>query len=160
MSNFHKDGQKVREPEKAVFTNMVMIEDDKGNVLVQRRTKGWNGLVFPGGHLKDKETATDSAIREILEETGLTISKLRLCGIKQWFHNIEGRNVCFLFKTKRFEGNLISSSEGEVFWMPLTELKKSREIAAGFDEMLKVFIDDSINEMYYPDDGDSKALLL
>ena len=64
MSNFHKDGQIARKPENAVFTNMVMIEDSKGNVLVQRRTRGWNGLVFPGGHLKEKETATDSAIRE------------------------------------------------------------------------------------------------
>lgn len=65
MSVFHKDGQKVRTPEKAVFTNMVMIEDDKGNVLVQNRTKGWNGLVFPGGHLESKEMAVDSAIRDL-----------------------------------------------------------------------------------------------
>jgi len=157
---FHKDGQKTRKPEKAVFTNMVMIYDGKNNVLVERRVKGWNGLVFPGGHLKEKETATESAIREIKEETGLTISKLKLCGIKQWFHPDEGRNVCFLFKTNVYSGEIVSSSEGEIFWMPLDKLIESKDVASGFDVMLKVFLDESINEMFYPDDGDSEAKLL
>ena len=157
---FHKDGQKTRKPEKAVFTNMVMIYDGKNNVLVERRVKGWNGLVFPGGHLKEKETATESAIREIKEETGLTISKLKLCGIKQWFHPDEGRNVCFLFKTHVYSGEIVSSSEGEIFWMPLDKLIESKDVASGFDVMLKVFLDESINEMFYPDDGDSEAKLL
>ena len=157
---FHKDGQKTRKPEKAVFTNMVMIYDGKNNVLVERRVKGWNGLVFPGGHLKEKETATESAIREIKEETGLTISKLKLCGIKQWFHPDEGRNVCFLFKTNVYSGEIVSSSEGEIFWMPLDKLIGSKDVASGFDVMLKVFLDESINEMFYPDDGDSEAKLL
>lgn len=157
---FHKDGQKTRKPEKAVFTNMVMVFDDKNNVVVERRVKGWNGLVFPGGHLKEKETATESAIREIKEETGLNISKLKLCGIKQWFHPDEGRNVCFLFKTNVYSGEIVSSSEGEIFWMPLDKLMESKEVASGFDVMLKVFLDESINEMFYPDDGDSEAKLL
>ena len=157
---FHKDGQKTRKPEKAVFTNMVMIYDGKNNVLVERRVKGWNGLVFPGGHLKEKETATESAIREIKEETGLTISKLKLCGIKQWFHPDEGRNVCFLFKTNVYSGEIVSSSEGEIFWMPLDKLIESKDVASGFDVMMKVFLDESINEMFYPDDGDSEAKLL
>ncbi len=157
---FHKDGQKTRKPEKAVFTNMVMVFDDKNNVVVERRVKGWNGLVFPGGHLKEKETATESAIREIKEETGLNISKLKLCGIKQWFHPDEGRNVCFLFKTNVYSGEIVSSSEGEIFWMPLDKLIESKEVASGFDVMLKVFLDESINEMFYPDDGDSAAKLL
>lgn len=35
--------------EKAVFTNMCMIEIDKGQVLVQNRKKfDWSGLTFPG----------------------------------------------------------------------------------------------------------------
>lgn len=157
---FHKDGQKTRKPEKAVFTNMVMVFDDKNNVVVERRVKGWNGLVFPGGHLKEKETATESAIREIKEETGLSISNLKLCGIKQCFHPDEGRNVCFLFKTNVYSGEIVSSSEGEIFWMPLDKLMESKEFASGFDVMLKVFLDESINEMFYPDDGDSEAKLL
>jgi len=149
----------MRTPEKAVFTNMCMISDGNGNVLVERRTKGWNGLVFPGGHLNLKETVTESVVREIYEETGLKIFELRICGVKQWFNEEEGRNVCFLFKTSNFEGTPVSSEEGPVFWMPLKDLIESKEVAPNFDMMLKVFLEDNINEMYVPDDGTDNFLL-
>lgn len=158
--SFHDDNPTIRQTEKAVFTNMLMIEDGEGNVVVQRRVKGWNGLAFPGGHLNPMETVTESITREIKEETGLVVSSLRICGIKQWFNKEEGRNVCFLFKTTDWSGSLERSSEGDVFWMPLADLAASNELAHGFVDMLKVFLDDSINEMYYPDDGDSAAILL
>ena len=151
---------KGRKPEKSVFTNMVMIEDKNGNVLVQRRIKGWNGLVFPGGHLNSKETFVESAIREIKEETGLVISDLKICGVKQWFSEEEGRNVCILFKTNKYEGDLKFSDEGNVFWMPLDELMSSSEVATGFDKMLTVFLREEINEMFYPDNGESNPILL
>ena len=51
-------------------------------------------------------------MREVKEETGLTISHPRLCGIKQWFSE-NTRSVCFLFATETFEGELVSSDEGE-----------------------------------------------
>lgn len=34
--------------EKAIFTNMCMVYDDNGNVLVQnRKDKEWGGITFP-----------------------------------------------------------------------------------------------------------------
>ena len=60
--------------ETAVFTNMCMVYDEKGNVLVQNRVDPeWGGITFPGGHVEKGESFTDSVIREIREETGLTI---------------------------------------------------------------------------------------
>ena len=42
--------------ERAVFTNMCMISDGAGNVLVQnRRSKDWPGITFPGGHVEPGE---------------------------------------------------------------------------------------------------------
>lgn len=39
--------------EKTVLTNMCMIYDDDGNVLVQdRRDSDWGGITFPGGHVE------------------------------------------------------------------------------------------------------------
>ena len=38
--------------EPAEFTVMCMVEDGRGNVLVQDRAdKNWPGIVFPGGHV-------------------------------------------------------------------------------------------------------------
>ena len=62
---------------KIILTTMVKIIKDNGDFLVQIRTKNdWPGLTFPGGHVEDNEDIEQCAIREIKEETGLTISNL------------------------------------------------------------------------------------
>lgn len=71
--------------ERVLFTNMCMISDGSGNVLVQDRLNpNWPGITFPGGHVEYGESFTDAMIREVFEETGLTVSNLQLCGIKDW----------------------------------------------------------------------------
>lgn len=67
------------------LTNMCLIYNDNA-VLVQEKvgTKYKGGLVFPGGHVEEGESLRDSMIREIKEETGLTISDLQPCGFKDW----------------------------------------------------------------------------
>ena len=61
--------------EKAVFTNMCMIERD-GMVLMQERNdEDWPGVVFPGGHVEEGESFTEAVIREVREETGLDVSE-------------------------------------------------------------------------------------
>ena len=70
--------------ERAIFTNLCMISDGRGNVLVQdRHAADWPGVTFPGGHVEPGESFTASVIREVQEETGLTIERPKLCGIKQ-----------------------------------------------------------------------------
>ena len=62
--------------ETVTLTNMCMVYDDAGNVLVQDKVdKKWSGLTFPGGHIEKGESFVDSVIREVYEETGLTIEK-------------------------------------------------------------------------------------
>ena len=70
--------------ERVELTTLCMVfRDDK--ILLQNRVKtDWRGYCFPGGHVEPGESVVDSAIREIKEETGLTVSQLRLCGIKQF----------------------------------------------------------------------------
>lgn len=61
--------------EKAIFTNMCMIENEQRQILVQdRQGLSWSGITFPGGHVEQKESFHDAVVREIEEETGLTIS--------------------------------------------------------------------------------------
>ena len=74
--------------EKTIFTNMCMVYDDNGNVLVQNRLNpDWPGSTFPGGHVDAGESFTDAVIREVFEETSLTITELEMCGIKDWFRD-------------------------------------------------------------------------
>ena len=60
--------------EKAIFTNMCMISDNAGSILVQDRKKAdYPGITFPGGHVEPGESFVESVIREVREETGLDI---------------------------------------------------------------------------------------
>ena len=60
--------------EKVIFMNMCMVYDKEGNVVALDKVgKNYSGTTFPGGHVEPGETFKESVIREIYEETGLTI---------------------------------------------------------------------------------------
>jgi len=138
--------------EEVELTNMCMICDGKGNVLVQNKINHptWHGWNFPGGHVEKGEYVTPSVIREMEEETGLTIENPRLCGIKE-FHKLKDgkRYIVFLYVANQFSGELKASTEGEVFWYPIDELYQSDKLIDGFVEMLDVFTKEEINEVFY-----------
>ena len=144
--------------EEVELTNMCMVCDGKGNVLVQNKKgdRTWHGWNFPGGHVEQGEFVTPSVVREIREETGLTIENPKLCGIKEFQKEQDGKRfIVFLYAASRFSGELRSSAEGDVFWYPLSELKRSKELADGFSEMLPVFTSDEISEVFYTNDWDT-----
>ena len=143
--------------EEVELTNMCMVCDGKGNVLVQNKKgdRTWHGWNFPGGHVEQGEFVTPSVIREVREETGLAIENPKLCGIKEFHKEQDGKRfIVFLYVASRFSGELRSSDEGDVFWYPLSELKRSKELADGFSEMLPVFTSDEISEVFYTKNWD------
>ena len=91
----------------------------------------------------------ESAIREVKEETGLDITGVRLCGVKQFMHR-DGlyRYIVFLFKTNQYSGELKSSDEGEVFWIERENLAKYKQVD-GFEHMLEIFENDNLSENYW-----------
>ena len=147
--------------EQAIFTNLCMVYDDAGNILVQnRQDPDWPGICFPGGHVEPGESFAESVIREVWEETGLTIEHPILCGTKQFQTEKGERYVVFFYKTDRFSGELRSSDEGEVFWIPRKDLNRYT-LCTDFEDMVKVFEDEGLSEFYYyQEDGNWKFKLL
>lgn len=141
--------------EVAVFTNMCMVTDGKGQVLVQDRVDpNWPGLTYPGGKILPGESFAKSVIREVKEETGLNIKDPILCGIKQFQTEHNERYVVLLYKATKYTGTLRSSSEGEVFWIKRDELE-NHTLVNDFKSMLQVFEDESLSECYYQTKDDS-----
>ena len=136
--------------------NMTMVCDAAGRILVLDRAKtDWPGLTFPGGHVEPGESFAASAIREVFEETGLSVRTLTPCGVVHWAHRASGRRcVEFLYKTSDFEGTLSAgTSEGRVFWMEREELRTSTCLSLNFDLYLPLFLAGSISELFFEWDG-------
>lgn len=134
--------------EKAIVTVLCMVYE--GNkILLQDRVKvDWRGFTFPGGHVEKEESFVQAIIREIYEETGLTIREPKLCGIKQFQTDEDERYIVLLFKTDKFEGTLISSDEGEMRWIDRDSLN-DYTLVNDFMDLLKVFDSDCYNEFMY-----------
>ena len=95
---------------------------------------------------------TRAVIREVWEETGLTIQKPRLCGLKQFPEDDRTRYIVMLYKTNQFSGELRSSREGRVFWIPRAELEKYK-LPVSFDQTLRLFEEEELMEHYCHWDG-------
>ena len=75
----------------------------------------WNGL---GGKFEPGESPEECAIREVKEESGLTVSNPKLKGFITFpmFDTVEDWYVfCFVFDG--YEGELIDSPEGKLEWI-------------------------------------------
>ena len=137
------------------LTNLCVIRDGS-RVLVQDKTGC--GVVFPGGHVEPGESMLASVIREMREETGLTIEHPTLCGLKDWMNEDGTRFLVALYRADRFSGSLKSSEEGRVFWIEREEFAKL-DLIWGMHEVLRVCDEAAYSEMFYSEEKEGWVLL-
>ena len=140
------------------MTNICIIEEPANRVVLQYRSpekNHWSGYAFPGGHIEEGESLVESVIREIKEETGLTISNPQLAAVKNWQLENGTRYIVFCYKATEFTGQLRSSEEGGVSWVPKDQLEKL-DLSYDMLPLLEVMEDPDLSEYYYrkrTDDG-------
>ena len=151
FDNFAKDlGTKVisnDRTERVELKVLCLIEDGNKILLQNRVKKDWQGYTLPGGHVEREESFVDAVIREMKEETGLSIKNPKLVGVKQ-FPIKCGRYVVFLYKTNEYSGTLVSSSEGKIEWVEYDKLKGINTVD-DFEELLKVMNSNNLSEFQY-----------
>ena len=133
--------------ETVELTTLCLVQRG-GDVLLQNRVKkDWQGYTLPGGHIEPGESIVEGTVREIREETGLTVQNPRLCGVKQ-FPIDGGRYLVMLFKADTFSGELQDSEEGHVEWVKLHELDQY-PIVSDLKELLDVMLREDLSEFQY-----------
>ena len=100
--------------------NMCLIEDPETHrvVALDKVSSPFAGITLPGGKVEQGESIAASVIREVREETGLSVSRLRPAGLVDWVNPHTGASwLLFLYRTETFSGKLLTRThEGRVFW--------------------------------------------
>ena len=140
-----------------------------GKILLKKASRGvskgnWNGL---GGKIEGNETEIDNVVREVKEESGLTINETKKHGVITFYQGDRQNIFCIVhvFSTDNFEGEIKSSDEGELkwfdfdsipykemwpddaFWLPLVLEGKKFNAEFIFDHKMKKILEHKIADI-------------
>ena len=108
-------------------TTLCYIEKDDSYLMLHRVKKvndenqdKWIGV---GGKFEPEESPEDCLLREVKEETGLTLTDYRYRGIVTFVSNEWGTEYMHLFTANGFEGEMKTCDEGELVWVPKSEIE-------------------------------------
>ena len=106
-----------------VNATLIYLENEAGEYLMLHRVKKKNDInhdkwIGVGGGFEHGESPEECALRETLEETGLTLTDYRLRGIVTF--DCEGQETLYmyLFTASAWTGELSECSEGDLEWVP------------------------------------------
>lgn len=99
-----------------------VILDAAGRVLLVKHTYGMLNWELPGGAAERGESITETALREVHEETGLRVRAERLTGVYYDPSNPSREIIHFVFYCRIEENQLPQPSSPEIsacgFWPP------------------------------------------
>ena len=103
-------------------TTLCYIQNDRGQTLLLHRVKKENDLnkdkwIGVGGGFEDKESPEDCLLREVYEETGLTLTRWRYRGIVTFVSDRWETEYMHLYTADRWTGEIIECNEGTLEWV-------------------------------------------
>ncbi len=107
-------------------TTLCHIEKDRKYLMLHRVKKQndlnrdkWVGI---GGKFEDKESPEECNLREVREETGLTLKSARYCGIVTFVSDIWETEYMHIFHSEDFYGEIKECAEGNLEWIDKDKL--------------------------------------
>lgn len=110
------------------LTTLCYIEKDDKYLMLHRAKKEndlnhdkWVGV---GGKFEPDETPEECMLREVREETGLTLTKYRFRAILTFLSDEWETEYIHLYTASEFTGTLLECDEGNFEWIPKSEIDK------------------------------------
>lgn len=108
------------------LTTLCYIEHE-GSYLMLHRTKKANDpnhakWIGVGGKFEPEESPSECLLREVKEETGLTLTHYVFRGVITFVSDEWETEYMHLFTADQFEGELCECQEGELAWIPKEEV--------------------------------------
>ena len=109
------------------LTTLCYIEKDDAYLMLHRIKKEhdinhdkWIGV---GGKFEKDETPEECLLREVKEETGLTLTSYEYRGLITFISDKYPTEYMHLFTASEYEGLLTECKEGELVWVPKNEIE-------------------------------------
>lgn len=112
---------------KSQLTTLCYIQKERSYLMLHRTKKEndinqdkWIGI---GGHFEEGESPEECLLREVKEETGLTLTEYQFRGIVT-FQVVGGitEYMC-LYTASGFTGQEVECDEGDLEWVPIDRMK-------------------------------------
>ncbi|MDY3014111.1 MAG: 8-oxo-dGTP diphosphatase [Evtepia sp.] len=108
-------------------TTLCYIEQD-GKYLMLHRVKKENDInhdkwIGIGGKFEEKESPEECLLREVKEETGLTLTEYAYRGLVTFVSDVWTTEYMHLFTATGFTGTMIPCDEGDLEWVPKDQVK-------------------------------------
>lgn len=109
------------------LTTLCYIEKDDCYLMLHRIKKendlNYDKWIGVGGKFEPDETPEECLLREVREETGLTLTKYRFRGIVTFLSDEWEGEYMHLFTADEYSGELTECKEGDLVWVPKTQIQ-------------------------------------
>jgi len=127
-------------------STLCYIEKDEKYLMLHRTVKkndvNKNKWIGVGGRFEERESPEECLLREVMEETGLTLITWKFRGIITFLTDKWETEYICLYTADEFAGELIPCNEGELHWIPKKDLLKL-ELWEGDKIFLKLLEEDA-----------------
>lgn len=113
---------------KHCLTTLCYIEKEDAYLMLHRVSKEkdvnkdkWIGV---GGHFEENESPEECLLREVKEETGLTLTSWRFRGLVTFMSEGWDTEYMCLYTADKYEGDIIPCSEGVLEWVKKEDIMK------------------------------------